>query len=411
MVLTGLLCLSLAPAAGASSNWSKTYGGAGNDIAFSVVSTSDGGYAIAGWTDSFGSGGIDFWLVKTDAFGNMQWNRTYGGPYNDMARALVATPDGGYAIAGTYAIWSDNGDFWLVKTDSLGNMQWNRTYDVTGDEVAFSLVLTSDGGYALAGSNALVKTDPSGNIEWNRTFGQISPTDMHFINSLVATSDGGYALGGSSASDDELFDFWLTKTDAHGNELWNHTYGGIDLDDAYSLIETSDGGFAIAGLTYSFGTQYGDFWLVKTDASGNMEWNKTYGGNITTHHSIAEMDCSLVTTSDGGYAIAGWTNSFSGYFGDFWLVKTDAFGNMEWNQTYPRNGIDLPHSLVSASDGGYAIAGVTYPADAGYESGDFWLIKTDQIGVVPEFSSWLIPSLMLTIIGLVLINKKRLPAK
>jgi len=163
-----------------TTEWNKTYGGTSNDVAWSAVQTWDGGYALAGYTESFGAGDSDFWLVKTDSSGNIQWNKTYGGTNTDYAHSVVQTWDGGYALAGdTWSLELDDADFWLVKTDSSGNMQWSKTYGGTNYDCVRSVVQTWDGGYALAGYTYsfgagdsdfwLVKTDSSGNIQWNKT--------------------------------------------------------------------------------------------------------------------------------------------------------------------------------------------------------------------------------------------------
>jgi len=179
------------------------------------------------------------------------------------------------------------------------------------------------------------------------------------------------------------------------SEMWSRTYGGAGQEVAYSLVETSDGGYAIAGYTNSSGAGYDDFWLVKTDANGNIEWNKTYGG------AGSDRAYSLVETSDGGYALAGVSNSFGG----FWLVKTDAYGNMEWNQTYGGAEDELAYSLIVTSDGGFAIAGETSSFGAG--DSDFWLIKTDEYGVIPEFPSWIIlPLVLIATVGVLLLKKR-----
>jgi len=297
-----------------SEMWSQTYGGASSDSAEAMVQTSDGGYAIAGYTTSFGAGYADFWLVKTDEYGNMEWNRTYGGAGEDIARSLIVTSDGGYAIAGIDL---------LVKTDEYGNMEWNQTYG------GYSLVETSDGGYALAGvtnirichSDAdfwLIKTDAYGNMLWNKTYSK----GVDCAHSVVETSDGGYALAGFTGFWFDN-DIWVVKTDEYGNIEWNNVYGdGNSI--AHSLVATSDGGYAIAGDTDHAGAGGYDFWLIKTDADGSMIWNRTYGG---AEDDIAH---SLVVTSDGGFAIAGETSSFGAGDSDFWLVKTDEYGIPEF---------------------------------------------------------------------------------
>jgi hypothetical protein len=324
-------------------------------------------------------------LVKIDESGNVEWNQTYGGKSFDYAYSLVATSDGGYALAG--------GDL-LVKTDAFGNMQWSKTYEQGS---VHSLIAMSDGGYILAGAWNysgdcdfwLVKTDSKGVMEWNRTYG--GPAN-DYACSVVAASGGGYAIAGATNGD-----FWLLKTDADGDIEWSQTYGGPGEDVACSLVATSDGGYAIAGawgcdndLWKLWGlSSGGDAWLVKTDALGNMEWNKTYGG------PGADWAASLVETPDGGYAIAGTFNCtmfiVSGG-GDFWLVKTDALGNMQWSRTYGGEGAEAASCLVEAPDGGYVIVGSGPSSD--HKSFDFWLVKTDEFGFSSEFSLWL-PSLIL----------------
>jgi hypothetical protein len=355
--------------------WSKTYGGTNADYASSVVQTNDGGYAIAGYTSSYGSGKKDFFLVKTRADGTLEWNKTYGGTNDDYANSLVQTNDGGYALLGfTNSFGAGNGDFWLVKTNSAGTMLWNKTYGGTNSDYAYSLVQTADGGYALAGSTYsygagspngwLVKTDSAGNKQWNKTYGGASYDEAR---SLVQTGDGGYALAGDTNSFGGGYDFWLVKTDSDGLSQWNKTYGGKNSDSAWTVVQTDDGGYALAGSTSSYGAGSNDFWLVKTDWAGNAQWNKTYGG------TNSDLGTSLVQTADGGYALAGSTYSFgAGYF-DFWLVRTDAGGTLLWNRTCGGANFDLGPSLVQTADGGYALAGST----SSYGSGNYdaWLIK------------------------------------
>ena len=212
---------------------------------------------------------------------------------------------------------------------------------------------------------------------------------------MVETSDGGYAIAGETNSFDGL---WLVKTDVNGNMIWNRTYSEGSVWDTCSLVVTSDGGFAIAGD--SGGAGFADFWLIKTDNQGNMDWSRTYGGTSNDHAN------SLIQTSDGGYAIAGVTYSFDAGQGDFWLVKIDVDGNMMWSSTYGGMGPDYGYSLVQTYDEGYVIAGVT--GSFGAEGANFWLIKTDEYGIVPEYSSWVLLSIMLVATFVIVIYKKRL---
>ena len=378
IMLSLIIISSLPPVKGQTTEWTKTYGGKGNDEGYSLVQTSDGGYAIAGDTNSFGAGGYDFYLVKTDSTGTMQWNNTYGGTGNEIGYSVIQTSDGGYAIAGeTNSHGAGGYDVYLVKTDSAGNMQWNKTYGGTGDDEGYSLVQTSDGGYAIAGETNsfgagsddfyLVKTDSAGNMQWNKTYGGTGDDEGY---SLVQTSDGGYAIAGITNSFGAgSYDVYLVKTDSAGNMQWNKTYGGTGDDEGYSLVQTSDGGYAIAGETNSYGAGDYDFYLVKTDSAGTMQWNQTYGGPDN------EDGTSLVQTSDGGYAMTGDTNSFGAGGYDFYLVKTDSTGTMQWNNTY--GGKDNEYAtfgLIQTSDGGYAMTGDTNSFGAG--GYDVYLVKT-----------------------------------
>ena len=202
--------------------WTNTFGGITDDYGAFMYQTSDGGYAIVGATTSFGAGGADVWLVKTDQNGNHVWNQTYGGTNNEQAYSVVQTTDSGYALTGAISSFGAGGaDVWLVKTDQNGNHVWNQTYGGTNNEQAYSVVQTTDSGYALTGA----------------------------ISSFGA--------GGA--------DVWLVKTDQNGNHVWNQTYGGTINDYGYSGIQTNDGGYAITGYTKSFGAGGADVWLIKVE--------------------------------------------------------------------------------------------------------------------------------------------------
>jgi hypothetical protein len=296
--------------------WNRTYEAFS---AHSLVEASDGGYAIAG-----GNG-----LVKTDENGNMEWNKTYGESRYDYINSLIETSDEGYAMGGSFNHDYDDPfadrDFWLVKTDENGNMEWNKTYGkATGEgyDYANALIETSDRGYLLAGNIGLylvesniwiIKTDEQGNIEWNQTYGG---REHAGANSVVKTSDGGYALAGYLSGD-----FWLIKIDGSGNMEWNQTYS---KGEAYSLVATSDGGYALAGITSGRnGDQtYTESWMIKTDASGNEIWRQTYGG------AANQYIYSLVETSDGAFALAGYISHPYPEPAELWLIKTDKYGNI-----------------------------------------------------------------------------------
>ena len=338
----------------ATTGWSQTYGGSGDDEAYSVVQTSDGGYALVGYTNSSGAGSYDFWLIKTNSSGGMLWNQTYGGPGDDEAYSVVQCNDTGYAVAGytnSYGIGETNA--WLVKTDSSGNMQWSQTYGGRAENIAYSVIQTSDGGYALAG----------------------------YTDSFGAGS----------------YDFWLVKTDSSGNMVWSQTYGGSGDDEAGWVIQTSDGGYALTGLTNSTGAGSYDFWLVKTDSYGTYLWSQAYGG------AYDEVANALVQTSDGGYALGGLTGSYGAGDIDYWLVKTTSSGSTQWSQTYGGSDDDEAYSLVQTSDGGYALAGFTASYGAG--SYDALLVKTDSSGnsVMPQSPPFSIPYAAIVIVLIIVV--------
>ena len=374
LLLAAILVVPGVSAQAPGAEWQKTYGGVGFDMAWSMIQTADGGYAFAGEAQVNASGINYAWLVKTDSFGNALWNKTYDGTF----RSVIQTVDGGFAIAGMFA-----NDFLLVKTDASGNGQWRRNYDrfkssedrnMSGPQYyAWGLVQTVDGGYALTGTSNgypessssddvwFVKTDTNGNALWNKTFGD-GGERVDYARDVVQTADGGYAIGGGTSSFGAGGqDAWIVKTDAYGNEQWNKTYGGATTDELGSLIQTNDGGFALAA-------SYG---LVKTDSYGNEQWNKTYGGGFR----------SLVRTVDGGYALAGAIDSSGAGVYDFWFVKTDADGNEQWNRTFGGAGQEQALSVVQALDGDYALLGWTESYGAG--NWDVWLIKTTA-AVIPE---------------------------
>jgi hypothetical protein len=324
--------------------WSKTFGTGNSDSASCIIQTADGGFALIG-TEGHGYFPSTVLLVKTDAEGTVEWNKTF----DDLNRAcaIVQTPDGGYAFAGACEVGVA-----LVKIDSVGNTQWTQNYTVFfqgsngGDPL--SMVQTKDGGYAIAGACQV------------------------------------YLYGGSQNH------ALLLKVDAEGSMQWSNTYGGAGIDYARSVIQTSDGGYAIAGCTSSYGAGDFDYWLVKTDAMGNALWNQTYGAGPQTESPTSLMigfpgddeANSLAQTQDGGYALLGNSFSFSkDNSSDAWLVKTDGLGNMQWNKTYGGAGNQAASCIIRTSDGGYAFAG-SAPHFEGQISGflDFWLVKIDADG-------------------------------
>jgi hypothetical protein len=364
--------------------WSRLFGGEKASLGYSARATADGGYIITGYTYSYGAGEDDLWLIKTDASGNKLWDKTFGGTAMDEGYSVQLTSDGGYIIAGAtgYSGVSD-WDVWLVKTDSAGNKVWDQTYGGDGNDFGFSVKPTSDGGYIVTGFTYsygagskdlwLIKTDASGNRLWDKTFGGAGDDDGW---SVTTTADGGYLVAGRTSSYGAgNADLWLIKTDASGNEVWDKTFGGAGRDEGFSVQVTPDGSCVAAGRTSSYGAGDNDVWLVKTDANGNKLWDKTFGG------AGGDGAYSVELTTDGGCVVAGYTSSPGSSPADVWLIRTDASGNRLWDRKRGGSDDDFAQSVAQAADGGYVLAGWTWSPLAPSE--EVWLVKTGANGEGP----------------------------
>jgi len=364
----------------------KTFGGTDDDSGESVQQTADGGFIIAGQTQSSGSGNYDVYLLKTDSSGNETWAKTFGGTEWDEANSVQQTTDGGFIIVGyTLSFGAGGGDVYLIKTDSSGNETWAKTFGGTGYDYGSSVQQTTDGGFIITGYTEsygfeekdvyLIKTDSNGNETWARIFRctDFGGTKYHYGESVQQTTDGGFIIAGSrytwsndTGSDKDIY---LLKTDSNGNEIWAKTFGGTEWNEGYSVQQTTDGGFIIAGRT-SYRGNY-EVNLIKTDSSGNEIWSKTFGS------TGYDSGSSVQRTTDGGYIIAGYTNSYDRK-SDVYLIKTDSSGNETWSKTFGGTDGDSGSSVQQTTDGGYIIAGFTKSFGAG--NGDVYLLKTDSNG-------------------------------
>ncbi len=341
--------------------WLETYGGTLDDRSFSVVEVSTGGFVVVGSTRSYGAGGRDTYLVRTDSSGNLLWNKSFGGASDDTGVDVKECSTGGFIIIGwTESFGAGGRDIWMIRTDSSGSHLWNKTFGGGNTERAEEIVECSGGGFTFIGRTSsygagnedvwLIHTDIDGNHLWNQTFGGGA---VDYGYGLVECGSGGYAITGWTQSYGAGgYDVWLIRTDSSGNHQWDETFGGGDDDRGNRVIECTGGGFAIAADTYSFSAGYADAWLLRTDSSGNHLWNLTWGDAYNDYLRY------LIEVSDGSFAASGVAAtqlSPTGY--DLFLTRVDSSGTPLWSRTYGGGAMDEGNRIIEVSAGGYLIAG------------------------------------------------------
>ena len=326
--------------------WTKTYGGTSFSAGVDVKQTIDNGFIISGYFSSLESNNFDFWLLKTDSNGDTLWTNTFGGSYNDYGSSVFQTDDGGYVIIGSTESYGAGGsDFWIVKTDASGDSLWSKTYGGSYHEIAFEAQATSDGGYIIAGYTQLqgflnsdvwlVKLFSNGEVDWTQTYGGDQDDLAYSVNE---TADAGYILSGTTRSFGSGYDdVYLIKTDMYGDSIWTKTFGGLSNDAGNSVIETAEGDFLVCGNTFSFSEDGDmDLWLIKTDISGYTLWTKMYGGGGN------ELGYSVIETFDGRLTACGFTETYDTGERDVWLLHLEADGGGYW-------GIDETINPTSSS--------------------------------------------------------------
>jgi len=361
--------------------WAKTYGGANSEIGYSIKQTSDEGFIIAGHTNSFGVIDTDLWILKIDAIGSIEWQKTYGGNNYDFGRSILETPDGGFIIAGETSSFSADTDLWILKVDTNGNILWQKSYGGVGTDKAYCIQMTSDNGLIVAGETSsfnsqgadawIIKLNSVGDVVWQKAYGGDKNDVAYYVQQI---SDRGYLVIGktNSFSSSGDYDFWVMKLDANGDLEWHKTYGGPNDDVAYSGYQTSDNGYIVAGKYTPSGTIFSNIWVIKLNASGDIEWQKMYGDYND------DVAFSITQTSDYGSIVAGKSTSFGNILGDGLLLKLDFKGDIEWSKIYEGNNSNSLNFAQQIAHGGYILIGET--ASYGVGRDDVWVLKLDKNG-------------------------------
>ncbi|HNP32517.1 MAG TPA: T9SS type A sorting domain-containing protein [Flavobacterium sp.] len=419
--LTILLTFGFTQAQAPAIEWQKSLGGTNTDEARCIQLTSDGGYIVAGDSNSINvnvtgnHGGPDYWVVKLDANRNIQWQKSFGGTSTDIANSIQNTPDGGYIVAGQSN--SNNGDvtanhggidYWIVKLDVTGTIQWQKSLGGSGNDVANAIQITTDNGYVVAGYSQsddgdvtghhgvsgqadiwIVKLDATGNVLWQKSLGGSGDDNA---NAIQNTSDGGYIVAGSTNSfegditeNHGSYDYWVVKLDAVGTIQWQKSIGAWGNDYASAIQTTSDSGYIVAGSSTSiYGTNTGtradyDYWVVKLDDVGTIQWQRSIG------YPDQDYANTIQTTSDGGYIVTGSSYANSGAttgnhgLWDYWVIKLDNSGTLQWQKFLGGSDYDFAFSILTASDGGYIVAGTSLSSDyditGNIHGYDCWIVK------------------------------------
>ena len=367
------LLLAVVIAMGAHSQhevgFERVFGGTDLDRGIFVSPTKDGGYVAVGATKSFGKGDEDVYLVRTDSDGELLWSKTYGGPDQDNGWSVHET-SGGFILAGfTKSFGAGGFDLYLIKTDSDGEIVWANTYGGKGDDLSWGLTPTSDGGYVLVGETTssgageedcfLVKTDPSGTELWSRTYGG-EKGDRCF--SVALADDGGYVLAGQTYSEGAGDrDVYVIKTDASGKLEWSRTFGGAASDVGHSITGVSDGSFLVAGYTTSFAVMGDDPYLIKIDAQGEAQWTRELSMEGINHTLTGEQ------ATDGGFFLVGFSEYPEKGSNAVLLVKVDSEGHLTWyRDVLPTDaGQSFGYTVRATRDGGCVFVGHTTVNAAG----------------------------------------------
>lgn len=422
MLFFSTLCVVAQPGI----EWQKSLGGSFSDEASEIIQTTDGGFILVGFSKSDdgnvtnNQGDSDYWVVKLNSSGAIDWQKSYGGSAEDVAYSIKQTTDGGYIIVGNSKsndgdVTGNHGesDYWVIKLSSTGDLTWQKSFGGAADDIAQSVQQTAEGGYVIAGHSKsndgdvsgnhgesdywIVKLTSTGDLTWQKSYGG---TSFDLTEAIQQTTDGGYIVAGFTRSVDGdvsnnngNYDYWVLKIDSSGTITWEKSFGGTSFDYGTAVKQTSDGGFIVAGLTLSVdGDVTGnhgnaDYWVLKLDSAGLLTWQKTLGG------SELDYAYSIDQTNDGGYVVTGYSYSnnydVSGNHGllDYWMVRLYDTGSIEWQKCLGGSDDDLAFGVQETTDGGYIVAGYSNSNDGNVTGNhgetDFWAVKleSENIGV------------------------------
>jgi hypothetical protein len=402
-----------------------TFGGAKNESAQSIAKTSDGGYVVLGHAQSMDGDivdkqneSFDFWVTKFDSQSSLQWSKTYGGTSDDRGRDIIQTTDGGFAIVGSSDSSDEDvsenagaNDYWIAKLDASGNVSWQKSFGYSGSDNGFSLIQTGDNGYLVTGVLDVsasggagntrnvssrhaggdywaIKLDSGGVLQWSKYFGGTF-TDRPY--DVIQTASGYIMVGSSDSNDVDItgskgqFDFWVISISNTGELIWEKSYGGSEIDEARGITNSGDGNFVIVGDTRSNDQDISeskggaDLWVIKINPSGELLWQKTFGG------TSFDVGRSVYKTQDNGFLISGSSRSADGDLSanqgqnDAWVLKIDSDANLQWQKTVGGTDIDFVNDAVELSDGSIIAVGETSSNDGDIDSNngftDLLLIK------------------------------------
>ena len=361
--------------------WQETYGGRGTDGGNYTLNTSDGGYVMVGYTDAYGHGKNDIWVIKTDFTGEKEWSGVYGGKSDDYGWGITETKDNGFVIAGeTFSYGNGQSDVYIIKVDSSGNKLWENTFGGIAEDVGYSIANTNDGGYLVAsqtrsygkgGSDGmLIKFNSDGGKEWEKVYGG---KGLDYFRSIISDSLNGFIIsGGTRSFSDGDSQAWVLCVDDNGYVKWENTYGDNGEDGFNMIQQTIKNGYIAVGHSSSFfSTGKNDAFMVRIDSLGNKIWQSYIGGK-EDDRGYAISQCS-----DGGYILTGETSSFGNGKNDILVVKTNSIGKQKWRKTFGGSGVDIGRSIKELPNGGFILTGTSTISNLSF---DAIMIKTDKSG-------------------------------